>query len=203
MKILVLALAVAISSIANADPAAQFVEQTMKDARQLLALPEPDRTPMVCELLNIVIGSEEIAQTWLGTFASLPREAQAVQDFTKMVPSIMMTKALPILGSGGVNGTFTVDPVSKDRGNGVREVTVTVTANNNSYTGFAIVKENAGLNGHLLLDVEYMGYSAVDYQGREYQKFMNREYNKDVNASMPVTALIELITTQEDYVACP
>lgn len=201
MKTLLLAFAIVAGTSVHADPAAQFVEQTMTEAKRILALQEPARSGQMCNLLRAAIGSQTIAQSWLGNYWSLPREQQAVQDFTSMVPSIMMSKALPVLGSGGVNGTFTIDPASKARGNGVYEVTVTINANSNSYTGFAIVQEISG--GFQLIDVEYQGFSAVDYQGREYQKFLNREYNKDVNLSMPVTKLIELVTTAEDYYQCP
>lgn len=203
MKFVTLAFAVLTGFSVHADPAAQFVETTLADAQHILGQPEPDRTALLCELLHIGLDKQSIAQVWLGNYWSLPREQQSVTNFVELVPSVMMSKVAPLLGSGGVNGGITVDPASKDRGNGLREVTVTVTNNGNVYTGHAVVRENVGLRGHQLLDIEYMGFSAVDYQGREYLRYLDREYNKDINTSMPVTSLIELITTSEDYVACP
>ena len=190
------------SFAATMDPACEFIDQTMIRAREILEVKDQtDRTVQLCALLTEKLGTAQIADQWLGQFANLAREQVSIDNFKLIVPSIMMTKALPVLGAGGTSGTFEISPAAVDRGNGVSEVTVTVKANGKTYVGFAIVQTTA--TGFALIDAEYMGFSAVDYQGREYQKFMTREYNKDVNNSMPVSALVQLITTQDDYVSCP
>lgn len=190
------------SFAASLDPACQFIDTTMIRAREILEVKQQDgRNIQMCELLKQKLGSEHIGNLFLGNFANLSREQVAIEQFKSMVPSIMMTKAIPVLGAGGKTGSFEITPTAKDRGNGVLEVTVTVTSNSKSYVGFAIVKR--GPQDYELIDVEYMGYSAVGYQGREYQKFLNREFNKDPHNSMPVSALVQQIEQQDDYVSCP
>ncbi len=205
MKSIVLSIvmmAAAQSFATSMDPACEFIDQTMTRAREILEVKDQtDRSAQLCALLTAKLGSDQIANQWLGQFANLSREQAAIDNFKTLVPSIMMTKAIPVLGAGGTSGSFEISPKAVDRGNGVSEVTVTVKSNGKTYVGFAIVQQTT--KGFALIDAEYMGFSAVDYQGREYQKFMTREYNKDSNNSMPVSALVELITTQDDYVSCP
>lgn len=207
MKRFLLALAVLVgaqSFAATPDPASTFIDKTLAEAKQILSLKDQsDRNNQLCTLLRDRLGYKDISQRWLGTYFTLARDQAARDEFTGMVPSIMMTKALPILGAGGVNGAFEVAPTAKDRGNGISEVQVTVKSNGKSYVGFAIVQTIPNLNRLELVDVEYQGFSAVDYTGREYQKFLTREFNKDPNNSMPISALVENIKTAEDYVACP
>ncbi len=203
MKALILFAAILFSSQAiAADAASKFLDETLKSAQNILA--EKDDTARLngmCALLKETIGSNYISSVWLDTYATLQREAEAVAQFPNLVPAIMMTKAIPILGGGG-EGSLTVDPVAKLRAPNVYEVGVTVTANGKDYRAAAVVEEiSAGL--FKINDAEYMGLSAVNYQGRDFQQFMKREFDKDPAGSMPVTALIQHITSQSDYINCP
>jgi hypothetical protein len=187
---------------AMADTNATFVDQSLTQAQQLLAIKDQsDRNLQLCSLLGDRIGSDHIAKFWLGTFETLSRDQAAVNQFHKMVPSIMMTTILPLLGSGGAGTQIIVDPNSSARGGGVFEVAVTFRANGRDYPGKAVVMETGGVLK--IIDAEYRGMSAVDYQGREYKKFLEREFNKDPNSSMPVSALVQSIAEQEDYIGCP
>lgn len=204
MKRFALALAILLSTHAFAaqDAASQFLDQTLSTAQNILA--EQDETARLngmCELLHANMGNEAIARVWLGAYGELPREAAAVANFPKYVPAIMMTKAIPLLGGGG-EGSIKVDDQAKPRGENLFEVGVTVTVNGKDHRGTAVIEELApGL--FKINDAEYMGLSAVGYQGRDFQQFMKREFEKDPQNSMPVSALIQHITSQEDFINCP
>lgn len=202
-RILFLVLAVSCGAQAHAkDAASSFVAETLTQAQNILA--EKDDTARnngMCVLLKARMNSERIAAIWLDTYATLQREQQAVGQFPSLVPSIMMTKAIPLLGGGG-EGSLVVDEISNARGNNIYEVGVTVTANGKNYKGSAIV-EDLGSGVFKINDAEYKALSAVNYQGRDFQQFMKREYQKDPANSMPVTALIQHITSDSDYINCP
>jgi hypothetical protein len=192
------------AAFAAADPASQFVQDTMTRGRQILAMKSDSaRLQGMCSLLKQRLGRTEIGANWLGRYAGLARERAAVQRFYQMIPSILLTKAF---GGGGhgpyEGGDFRVDPKSHARGGGVYDVGVTVTTGNGkSYSGRAVVRNNK--NVFTVVDATYMGFSAVDYMGRDYQDFLQREFNKDPNRSMPVSALIQNIMSEDGYIRCP
>ncbi len=203
MKRIFLAFAIFLSTEAFAiDAASRFLDQTLTTAQSILAEKEESaRLNGMCALLKQSLGNDAIASVWLGTYGQLEREAEAVASFPQLVPAIMMTKAIPLLGGGG-EGSIKVDETAKPRGNNIYEVGVTVTVNAKDYRGGAVVEElSPGL--FKINDAEYMGLSAVNYQGRDFHQFMKREFEKDPSGSMPVSALIQHITSQSDFINCP
>lgn len=203
ISVVVMLLAGAWAQAATVDPASVYVKDILARGQQILEVKEEaDRNVQMCELLRQNLGSDSIAKVWLGQFYSLEREQGAVAQFTYMVPSILMTKATPVLGAGGSNGTVEVDAEATVRADHILQVGVTVTANGRVHRGFAIVAEESSAV-FKLIDVEYNGFSAVGYQAREYQQFLNRQYNKDPDNSMPVTALVQHVASQGDYLECP
>lgn len=205
MKFVSMALAVFCSAsvlAAGPDAPSVYVNDILVRGQQILELKdESDRTIQMCALMRENLGAESIAKVWLGNFFVLERDQEAVSTFTVMVPSLLMTKATPLIGAGS-NGTFAVDAESKIRPEGKIEVGVTVNSNGRVHRGFAILEPEAS-GGFALVDVEYNGFSAVNYQAREYQQFLNRNYNKDPEKSMPVSALVQHVSSQGDYVECP
>lgn len=205
MKFISLVLAVLSSANVFAttpDAASGYVNDILVRGQQILELKdESDRNVQMCALLRENLGSGRISQTWLGDYYLLERDQQGVNEFTWMVPSILMSKATPLIGAGS-NGSFAVDAESKVRPDGRIEVGVTVESNGRTHRGFAIL-EGLSAFDFLLVDVEYNGFSAVGYQTREYQNFLNRNYNKDPQNSLPVSALVKHISNQGDYVECP
>lgn len=202
MKRIFLAFTFLFSTGALADAPSHFLAQTLTQAQAILT--EKDDTVRInemCGLLKQSLNTSYISNVWLGTYSAIEREAAAVAQFPSLVPSVMMTKAIPLLTGGG-EGSVTVDPVSKVRAPNVYEVGVTITVNAKDYRGAAVVEEvGAGL--FKINDAEYMGLSAVNYQGRDFQNFMKREFESDPENSMPVTALIQHITSETDYINCP
>lgn len=185
------------------DPAADFVLDTMNKGKEIMELKsDAQRLEQMCGLMKQRIGKNEIGSAWLKEFANLNRDSAAVATFIKIVPNIIMTKAVDAIGDKGtLSGSFVVNPKASSRGNNVYGVKVTVTeAKGKSYTGTAVVYN--GPDGWKIIDGEYMGFSAVNYQGREYQQFLRNEYNKDTNNSMPVSALVKQITSDAAYVNC-
>lgn len=184
------------------DPAADFVLQTMNRGKEIMELKsEADRFNQMCALMKQKVGKNHISAVWLGQYAQLAREAAAVNQFTNMIPSIIMSKAIDAIGGGTLSGSYVVNPKSVSRGNNVFAVKVQVTdAKGKSYNG-TVVTHNTG-GGWKIIDGEYMGFSAVNYQARDYQSFLNSEYRKNPNTSMPVTALIKQITSDPSYVVC-
>lgn len=202
MKRIFLAFTFLFSTGALADAPSHFLAQTLTQAQAILT--EKDDTVRInemCGLLKQSLNTSYISNVWLGTYGAIEREATAIAQFPSLVPSVMMTKAIPLLTGGG-EGSVTVDPVSKVRAPNVYEVGVTITVNAKDYRGAAVVEEvGAGL--FKINDAEYMGLSAVNYQGRDFQNFMKREFESDPENSMPVTALIQHITSETDYINCP
>jgi hypothetical protein len=214
MKGLVLALTLvsSVSVLADTDVeamdrASQFVFDTMTRGREILERKSNgDRINGMCGLVKQKAGSAEIGAAWLGDFNRLPRERNAVKTFYGMVPSIIMTKVISAIGGGGgggsVDGSFAVNPRAVPRGNNVYGVGLTVSdGKGNSYNG-TVVTYGAN-NKWKIIDVEYMGFSAVSYIGRDFQEFLRREYNADPSRSMPVSALIRSLLRDRDYVRCP
>lgn len=190
-------------AFAASDTVSLFVNDTLVRGRAILEVKdESDRTNQMCELLRERLGTWEISTAWLGRYNSLTRDQAGIDQFRKMVPSILMTKAVPLLGTGGSGGTFVVDETSKQRSEGVFEIGINVTNSGKVYRALAIVTL-LDTEELVITDVEYNTYSAVGYQGREFTRFLDREYNKDPGHSLPVTALVNHITSQDDYIGCP
>lgn len=201
MKSLALLFTILVSIPSLADTNADFVSESLTKAQQMLGISnQKDRNDQLCALLTERIGSAHIAPRLLGTYENLSRDQAAIDQFHHMVPSIMMSTILPLLGPGGANVTIVVDPNSRSRGNDIYEVGVTFKNNGRDYLGTAVVKSGGPLT---LIDAEYQGKSAVEFQGKSYQKFLDRRYNADPVNSMPVSDLVQNISEQEDYIACP
>jgi ABC-type transporter MlaC component len=156
----------------------------------------------MCSLLKSKVHSGHISASWLGNFRNLARDQAAVRQFTRMVPSILITKLIQALGGGEVSGSFFVDDNATSKGNGVYSVRVTVDTGSKSYTGRAIVHDGGG-GKFRLMDVEYMGFSGVNMTKREFQDVLQDEYAKSPTKSMPVTALVDYVRGQSDYQQCP
>jgi hypothetical protein len=190
-------------AFAAPDAVSEFVNQALVEGRAILEIKDTtDRNLQMCDLLHKTLGSNQISSLWLGKYETLARDQAGIDEFKGMVPSILMTKAVPILGTGGKGGTFVVDEQSKERSAFIYEVGINVTNGGKVYRALAIVQFN-DKGDYELIDVEYNNYSAVGYQGREFMRFLDREYNRDPNNSLPVTALVRHIKAQDDYIGCP
>lgn len=201
--LLIFVLSLSAQTFAAPDSVSLFVNDTLVRGRAILEVKdESDRTNQMCGLLRESLGTWEISTAWLGRYNTLTRDQAGIDQFRKMVPSILMTKAVPLLGTGGSGGTFVVDELSKQRSEGVFEIGINVTNSGKVYRALAIVTV-LDTEELVITDVEYNNYSAVGYQGREFTRFLDREYNKDPNNSLPVTALVNHISNQDDYIGCP
>ncbi len=201
--LLTFVLIVSARAFAAPDTVSLFIDDALTRGRAILEIKDAsDRNLQMCNLLRQKLGSQEISNAWLGRYNTLTRDQAGIDQFRGMVPSILMTKAVPLLGTGGSGGTFVVDEQSKERSDFAYEVGINVTTNGKIYRALAIVEFNEA-GEFKLIDVEYNNYSAVGYQGREFTRFLDREYNKDPNGSLPVTALVQHISSQNDYIACP
>lgn len=191
--------------IAALSPASQFVNETLLEGRAILENQDQTRRfADMCALISSRFDKEQIARRWLGDYADLQRDGAAVRRFPDLVPGILIAKVFGDLsGAGGkIAGTFAVDENPVDRGNGLLEVSVTLTSQaGRNFRGSAILRPTA--SGFLAVDIEYMNMSAVEYQGREYQDVLNEEFEKDLNSSMPVSALIGRIESDGMYRPCP
>lgn len=196
-------LALSTSAFAAMAPSSRFVNDTLVRGQQILSLKsDGERLKGVCALLRQRVGYPQIGYAWLGDYNNLTREKRAVEQWYRLVPSIIVSKAIGSMRGGVNGGSFAVDPNAYDRGNGTFEVGLTVTtAKGSTYQGKVIVM--AGKRGFKIIDAEYLGFSAVTYMGRDYMDFLNQEYGKDPNRSMPVTALIKMVTSESGFVQCP
>jgi hypothetical protein len=185
-------------------PASQFVgDMMLRGQRVVEQESEKARIRGMCSLIKSGLARHSVGQTWLGDFANLPRERQAVQRFISLVPSIIVTKAVQAIGDKSTSGgAFSVSPTAGQRANGVFDVAVQVTDADGSSYSFKTIVHTDGKK-YLLADVEYMGFSAVNYLARDYQKILREEYNRNTATSMPVTELIRQISSEDGFVRCP
>ncbi|MGE4132016.1 MAG: hypothetical protein AB7F86_10295 [Bdellovibrionales bacterium] len=190
------------ASTQSVHPASAWVQETLELSKAVLEEKEEfDRFNGMCALLTNRLGSNTISSIWLGQYGQLNRNADASAEFRSMIPSILMSKAVPVLG-GAADGEFIVDGVAQERSTGVYEVGVTVISSGRQYKGMAVIEDD-GAGSFRLIDGEYMGLSVVNYQAREYLNFMKRVYDKDPVHSLPVSALVQHIRSQSDYRPCP
>lgn len=186
-------------------PASQYVHDALTRGMEILKIQdEGERRSQMCSLLDKSFDRNYISSVWLGSYAQVDRDATAIQRFPKMISSILIMKVFGGMKGqgGGLDGSFVVHDNPVLMQDGSLNVTVTATSNGgNSYDGNILLKADGA--GFKAFDIQYMGFSAVDYQGQEFQDFMEFEYNKDVNSSMPVSALIAEIESDENYVSCP
>jgi hypothetical protein len=207
MKYLVLTLLFTCTAPAFADlsPASQFVQDTLTEGQQILESRDgTTRFERMCALISSRFDKDRIAAAWLGDYASLGRDEKAVRRFPSLVPGILISKVFGDLGGAGgkIKGSFKVDEEPVDRGEGILEVPVTLTSEaGREFRGSAILSSAGG--GFRAIDIEYMNMSAVTFQGQEYQDVLKQEFDKDVNASLPVSALIGGIESDGMYKACP
>jgi hypothetical protein len=190
------------SDFSAGDAASLFVNDSMTRAVQILAQKSAGaRLSGICSLVKSRVSYTGIGATWLGQYRNLAREKNAVQQFYRLVPSILVSKVFQGMGNGGT-GSVSVDPNSTARGGGVYEVGMTITTGGgSSYHGKAVVAKTGG--SFKVVDALYAGFSAVNYLGRDYQNSLNDEYNKDPNRSMPVTALIRAVMSEDGFTRCP
>ncbi len=204
MKGILLGLGMMLSLGANAamHPASQFVNETMNQGKRILEQKSgSNRLSGLCSLLNQKVSTSYISSAWLGQYQNLAREANAVRQFRRMIPSLILTKAFAGNTGGSVSGSFSVGEQARDRGNGRYGVSITVNTGGRTYNGTIVVQKTK--SGMRMIDGEYMGYSAVKYIGRDYRQILDAEYKKNPNASMPVTALINEVKSDSTYIACP
>lgn len=194
MKSLVLSLVVLLSSTAFADAPAQAVKSTLTKGLQILTLKSSDaRNKQMCALMKGALDSQHIGAGLLGSYMQ-SSDQNGVKLFIKQLPSMMTSELIAKVGSA--NGAqVDVGNNSFDRGGGVFEVAITIHASNgNAYNGKAIV---AGTKTFRLIDVEYMGMSAVQYLGNSIQQKIGAEAS-----STPVTAYVKEQMAQPDFIQC-
>lgn len=194
MKSLVLSLAVLLSSAAFADAPAQAVKSTLTKGLQILALKSSDaRNTQMCALMKSALDSQHIGAGLLGNYMQ-SSDQKGVKLFIKQIPSFITSELIAKVGSA--NGAqVDVDSNSYDRGGGVFEIGISIHASNgNAYNGKAIV---AGQKTFRLIDIEYMGMSAVQYLGNSIQQKIGGE-----SSSTPVTAFVKEQMAQPDFIQC-
>jgi ABC-type transporter MlaC component len=184
-------------------PASQFVDQSLTRAKQILQHKDENyRRKQMCQLLKTRIYSSYVASVWLGDYGRLQRDRAGIKAFTKLIPSILLNKGVQAIGGGGdMSGSFSVNPDASERGHGYFDVGLTIRAGQDTYNATALVLQTK--DAFLFVDIEYMGFSAVQYGAREYQNMFKEEYNRDPNRSLPVSAVVKRITSSADFVRCP
>lgn len=184
-------------------PASQFVHQTLTRGKQILEHKSEDyRKTQMCQLLKTRVYTGYIASVWLGDYARLERDRAGINAFTKLIPSILLTKGVQAIGGGGnVNGSFTVSPEATPRGNGYFDVALSIRTSNDTYNVTALILQTK--DAFRIVDLEYMGFSAVQYSARDYQNMLNQEYNRDPNRSLPVSAVVKRISSESGFMRCP
>lgn len=183
-------------------PASDFVNDTLTRGKQILEnKSEEYRRTNICQLLKNRVHSSYIASVWLGDYRGLKRDQAGIKSFTGLIPSILVTKAVQAIGGGNKRAGFAVSPEASDRGNGYFDVAVTLQTRDGSHNGNAIVLQTK--KGFMFVDVEYMGFSAVNYAAEEYQNILNEEYQRDPNRSLPVTAMVNRVAAQDGFIRCP
>lgn len=184
--------------------ASEFMNDGLNEAIRIIQLPDQtERMSKMCAHLGEKVNTENLAAMWLGEFAELERDQQAVTQFRGMIPAILIHKIFGSLKgqAGKLDGSFEVNEDVLDRGNDTFAVPVTlISGAGNRYLGYAIVVGTA--NNLKLVDVEYQGYSAAVYQGAEFNTVMSEEYEKDEATSMPVSALVQRLH-DEGMEDCP
>jgi hypothetical protein len=196
-----LSLLVSVNVWAAADPASIFVSRTLMSGKQIMELKsEDDRKEQMCALLQNKVHSGYIATHWLGKFKDLKRDAEAVVEFRRMIPSILMTTAITNGGNSAFEGKFKVSNKATKRGNGYFAIDVQVKTDRKNYNGKVIVLEQKGV--YRMVDVEYFGFSGVDYMGRDYQRILKEKYNRNPKRSMPVSELIADIKNENNFIDC-
>lgn len=203
MRTMICALIMLVSAQAFAakDPVAQFVHDTLTQGQKILENSDSKkRLEGICRLLAQRLGNSKIADTWLGEYLFLEREMMAINQLRTMVPSIIVSKVLQNVGDRELRGQFLVKDASRDKGSNYFDVEVEITTPaGKKHNGKVVVWTRAGKK---IVDVLYMDLGAVDGLGSEYQQILKEEHDKDPLSSMPVTALVQRITSEEGYTRC-
>ena len=205
MRMLICSLILVSSSIslaATRDKQSQFMFDTMTRGQQVLELKgDSERFRGICSLVKSRMAYRSIGHSWLGDFNNLARDQKAVQEFQRLVPSIVIHKVLGSSG-GDLSGSWTVDSKSIASGGGRSTVAVSVTTSSGStYRGKAVLI--AAGSSYQIIDFIYLGFSAVGYMGQDFQRQLKEEYNKAPKTSLPVSALIRDIKSQAGFQVCP
>ena len=204
MKFIVLNLAFALSlpAFAARHPVAQYTHDTLTDVVKVMERKnEGERLRGVCAIFKSNIHSPIVAGNLLKDFSGLDRDQAAINEFVRMVPGIVLGKGLSLLGgSDDFSATFTVKDNVREMGNGYYRVGLTINNNGKNMNGEAVIYFDG--NDYYVVDAKYLGISAIGFVAGDYQKILRREYNKNPNGSMPVTALVQHVKAQSDYINC-
>jgi ABC-type transporter MlaC component len=201
--LLVLAFSVSVSAdvvIDAPNPASTFLQAAVTKLDGVLAGKgdAASKANAMCAIFKDTVSSGYIGGIWLGNYRTLASDQAGVKAFVAMVPSLVMTKAMPNI-SGATAGSIVVSPQATERKPGLWAVAIKATTGGKTYNATAIVRE---VNGTMrLIDGEYLGFSGVNYFKNDYKKLFDDASR--TNSSTPVSQVVHDLMSDKDYVNCP
>lgn len=201
--LLVLAFSVSVSAdvvIDAPNPASTFLQTAVTKLDGVLAGKgdAASKANAMCAIFKDTVSSGYIGGIWLGNYRTLASDQAGVKAFVAMVPSLVMTKAMPNI-SGATAGSIVVSPQATERKPGLWAVAIKATTGGKTYNATAIVRE---VNGTMrLIDGEYLGFSGVNYFKNDYKKLFDDASR--TNSSTPVSQVVHDLMSDKDYVNCP
>ncbi len=182
------------------NPASAFLQDAVTKMDGVLAGKgdAASKAKAMCAIFKNTASSGYIGGIWLGNYRTLASDQAGVKAFVAMIPSLIMTKAMPNL-SGATAGSIIVSPQATERKPGLWAVAIKATSGGKTYNATAVVR---AINGTMqLIDGEYLGFSGVNYFKGDYQKLFDDAAR--TNASTPVSQVVNDLMSDKDYVNCP
>lgn len=193
MKSILLSLTLLFSATAVAGPA----DAVSSTVGQLLTVLQnknaPARIQGMCQIVRARTDLNGITNDLLGTrFAHMAQDAQGINAFRALLPSVIVTEFASQLSDVGTQ--YTVNPVLVPKGSdrvGVRvnigstPLTITVSRANNK-----------------VLDVEWRGVSLMQTKRQKYQQRLIQSWQPDPDHSKPVTDLVNYLINTGNLIRC-
>ncbi len=175
-------------------PASDRVVDILDEGFRIVDYSGSAQSRALCSLIRKHVEHANIANRLLGSYLR-SSDTAGIQAFRREITSFMVTKALPKLKDlKGKTGSYSVGQNPSQRSDGSFSVPVNIRTGSKSYNGRAIVSSNMKFQ-----DVEYLGFSGVNYFGRDVRKELDG-YARTSNT--PVTAFVNNLRAQKDYVRC-
>lgn len=192
-----------ISTRASADVAGanQFLQSLGNQIEHALATKggTAEKIPSLCSIFRTNAASEVAASVWLGGYMNTPGDQAGVDAFVDLVPSVILTIAMPQL-SGVSGGAIDVSTNVQQRMNGDFATAITIhKANGSTLDGAAVVRKIGA--SYKLVDIEYLGLSGVHFYSRNIQSKLRSAASR--NPSHPVSQLVQDEISSSDFVRCP
>jgi len=196
MKALVLCLAT-FSSLAFADSASNFVQDSLTQGQQILSLKSTSaRNEQLCTLVARVIDAKYIGSALLGQYDGLSTDKTGVDLFYKEMPSMAVTEIVKKIGDAS-GSSVTVSSDSTDRGDGTYSVDVTLTTSDGSSYDASIILDIIGKEFHLI-DGTYFGVSGINYMAGQVQK----QIGQSSDQTHPVSEYMKSQMADASYIEC-